>query len=221
MDMSNVNPELKDILDDALVSIKFDYEIRPRFGETDPGNYIQDFEGTIYTGKDDLHLNLVAGHIRATKVDIESAVNEGASLFEIFDDSAETAEFAFLLDDDEITERFCEEEFNFQPDYMFRPILILNYLAIKPEFRRKHIGLAAMKSTIEHIGVGCGLIALQAAPLQFIEKSDNLIQGLDTGNLELSKLDRDKNAATDKLIGYYRKLGFIRLDDTSSMIRIR
>jgi hypothetical protein len=221
MDLSNINTELKDYLAVVPIRIQFDHQISPRLGGGEEGDYIQTFEGTVYTGEDYGRLNLVAGRIRAIKLDIECAIADDDSLLDIFDFSSELDGFSFLLDGHSITMRFCEDDtFNFDTFYMGQPILILQYLGIKPEFRNKSLGLAAMKAVIEHIGVGCGLVALLACPLQFVERSNDRSRQRDD-DLELINFKGDRESATEKLIEYYGKLGFIRVDDTAYMVRLR
>lgn len=221
MDLSNISTDLKHYLVDVPIRVQFDHQISPRLGGGEEGDYIQTFEGTVYTGEDYGRLNLVAGRIRATKLDIECAIADDVSLFDIFEFSSELADFSFLLDGDNITMRFCEDDtFNFDTFYMGQPILILEYLGIKPEFRSKSLGLAAMKAVIEHIGVGCGLVALLAFPLQFVDRPNGHYKQRDD-DLELTNFKGDRESATEKLIEYYGKLGFIRVDDTAYMVRLR
>ena len=156
------------------------------------------------------------GKFRTYIVDAESAVDEGVSIFDLFDDDALTMEYFEVLYAgvggryrNQIVSLFDELEVFWRPN-----LLILDRLTIYPEFRNRDIGLEVITGLIKRLKSGIGLIAIKPYPLQF--DTDDPIERHDLGldNFAMSKRD-----ATLKLREYYGRLGFVRVPKTPYMVR--
>ena len=156
------------------------------------------------------------GKFRTYIVDVESAVDEGESIFNLFDDDALTMEYFEALYAriggryrHHIGSLFDELEDLWRPN-----LLILDRLTIYPEFRNHDIGLEVITALIKRLKMGIGLIAIKPYQLQF--DTDDPIERQDLGldNFAMSKRD-----ATLKLREYYGRLGFMGVPKTPYMVR--
>ena len=156
------------------------------------------------------------GKFRTYIVSVESAVDEGESIFELFDDDALTMEYFEALYagfggryNNQISSLFHELEDFWRPN-----LLILDRLTIYPQFRNHDIGLEVITALIKRLKMGIGLIALKPYPLQF--DTDDPIERQELG---LDNFVMSQRGATLKLRKYYGRLGFMRVPKTPYMVR--
>lgn len=188
-------------------------------GDEPPHRYVHEYEGSVRLLDEHYSLADRIGIFKATVLDIESAVNERESIFDVFDWSQETIGFF---------EPLYEEDGSFKDPVarllygkyggMWEPnALLLQRLAIKRQFRGFGYGLQALQALIEELRVGVGIIAMKPFPLQFEGRTRNRDEE------ELSEYCFDQflgNARTAraKLRRYYARLGFKPVPKTEYMV---
>ncbi|WP_288253747.1 hypothetical protein [uncultured Hydrogenophaga sp.] len=184
--------------------------------DEEPSRYIQTLEGHVVLDFEN-HRERV-GRFRVFVIDVESAVNDEESVFDIFDSYSETMGYWSLYQDG----------LEFRPKVVkvlpggerWRPnMLILDRMEVVPKYRGKGIGLCALNCLQRRYSIGCGIIAMKPFPLQFegglpeenAAKEDFIAMGL-------GAFDRDFKRATAKLRRYYGRLGFVRVPGTEYMV---
>lgn len=188
--------------------------------DDEPSRFLFEAGGKLVLTDDDDNKTEV-GVFSAMTVDVQAAIVERESVFDIFDsDSTSIGYFDALYDHDSCD--FKPEVVNvaYGDDYLWNPnLLILDRLAVYPEHRGHGIGLLALRALIHRLRVGVGLIAMKPYPLQFearlLDESD-LNKGKRLG-LDGFKLSQQK--ATAKLKKYYSRLGFKAVPRTEYMVR--
>jgi hypothetical protein len=196
-----------------LDSITIDYELPrvPGIADT-PEDYSQEIGGRIFVlgpGDDKEDERVEIGHLRATLIQLERAMQDGIELWDILDaPSEETAECLQLFDNvDDVKLRVDDEEFSrrvrnlFDADVWFGDILLVEKIEIKPEYRGYGVGLVAMRGLIEAFGRSCSLVVCKPLPLQY------------SGNVN-EENRFDFKAAQEKLRKYWAKAGFKRVPKT-------
>ena len=156
------------------------------------------------------------GKFRTYIVDVESAVDEGESIFDLFDDDALTMEYfeALYAGAGRRYKNSIVSLFDELDDLWCPNLLILDRLTIYPEFRNHDIGLEVITALIMRLKMGIGLIGMKPYPLQFDTYDPIERQDLGLDNFAMSKRD-----ATLKLREYYGRLGFMRVPKTPYMVR--
>jgi len=89
-------------------------------------------------------------------------------------------------------------------------LLIIDYVAIYPEYRGLRIAESAIQRTIDIFGTGCGLVACKPWPLQFtpaVAEDQEVLKRLALPNVS-------RGEAIQKLRSYWSRLGFWRLGNT-------
>ena len=89
-------------------------------------------------------------------------------------------------------------------------LLIIDYVAIYPEFRGIGIAESAIHRTIDIFGTGCGLVACKPWPLQFTPSFADDQEALK----RLALPNVSKGEAIRKLRSYWSRLGFWPLGKT-------
>ena len=89
-------------------------------------------------------------------------------------------------------------------------LLIIDYVAIYPDFRGLGIAESAIHRTIDIFGTGCGLVACKPWPLQFTPSIADDREALK----RLALPNVSKSEAIRKLRSYWSHLGFWPLGNT-------
>jgi GNAT superfamily N-acetyltransferase len=151
------------------------------------------------------------------QIDVDSAVVEGESVFDIFDYSATTiGYFEDLYDyhradfkDSVLRTLGCANE------YVPSTLLIVDRLELKPEYRGRGIGLQAMKILISRFRVGAGIAAIKPFPLQFEAGADDDPDAFRKRGFD--KYANDEGRCQKRLQAHYARLGFKKIPRTPYM----
>lgn len=190
--------------------------------DDEPSRYVREISGVVSASiPDDSEVGFRqedAGKFSVFIVDVESAVNDRESIFEIFDWSSRTIDYFDLY----------ENGLEFKPKVLkamggetrWAPnILILDRLELLPQYRRRENGLRTLRWMQHQFGAGCGIVAMKPFPLQFEggppeEKSEDP----DFIRLRLDEYDSNYERALRKLRSHYARLGFGQVPGTPYMV---
>lgn len=199
--------------------------INPRLlmaGEDPPQRYVHEYEGTIHLPDENYEAGQQIGEFRAVVLDVESAVNERESMFDVFDCNQDTVQFwEDLYDEDgSYKERVSDMLFGKFSDMWEPNLLVLQRLVIARPHRGQSLGLEALQALIEELRVGVGVIAMKPFPLQFEgEKQDRTERKKEeVARYELDEFATDYRACRTKLRRHYAKLGFKLVPKTDIMV---
>lgn len=184
----------------------------------DPSDYVNILDGLIYYSPEDNEDNEreeIIGAFRMVYIDANSATENGASLFDVYDCDAETLEFfeSFVnLDDEEFTKEltdFLESEFG----YIGNNVLIIDRIGIRPEYRGNNLGLIVLRNLIQRFSKGVSVVVIKPAPFEFTTKhiKRNYI------DWQCSEIKKDSIEAI-KLGKYYQKLGFTKINNSAYLV---
>jgi hypothetical protein len=144
-----------------------------------------------------------AGHIGASLIQFGEALNHGISAERLGDGiSGDISEYWEHLFD--VETGYPKEEIQNEFEVVDLDLLIIDYVAIYPEFRGLRIGESAIHRAIDIFGAGCGLVACKPWPLQFTRSVADDQETLK--RLALPKIS--KGEAIRKLRSYWSRLGF-------------
>jgi hypothetical protein len=151
-----------------------------------------------------------AGQISASLVQFGEALDHGISAERLGDGiSGDISEYWEHLFD--VETGYPKEEIQNEFEVIDLDLLIIDYVAIYPEFRGLRIAESAIHRTIDIFGTGCGLVACKPWPLQFT--SSSVADDQETlKRLALPSVTQGE--AIRKLRSYCSRLGFWPLGNT-------
>ena len=145
MDLSSPSPSNEDYRYCSLQFAETDVFV----GDDEPSRFIHHVQGKIAISLEDDARRLVIGNFAAVVVDVESAINEGVSPFDVFDSEGKTAPYYRAL--------FRQQSWSgadfrkpvlqaiYGDDEPWRPnLLILDRVTVFPEHRGRKAGLLAI-----------------------------------------------------------------------------
>ena len=149
------------------------------------------------------------GHIRGSLVQFGEALDHGIGAERLGDGiSGDISEYWEHLFDMETG--YPKEEIQNEFEVVDLDLLIIDYVAIYPEFRGLGIAESAIHRTIDILGTGCGLVVCKPWPLQFTPS----IADDQEASKRLRLPNVSKGEAIRKLRSYWSRLGFWPLRDT-------
>lgn len=165
--------------------------------------YIFDIYGDVFHWEFDKPIGRIAAHY----VNLTLAMNEGGNVFLAMDAHSQTlSDFSEVLDSDDM-----ELDPAYSDDcYYGQDLLVVDTIELEPEHRGKNLGIFLMKHVIDVFGNGCGLIAIEAHPIQYRESSNE--EWVQRINPKLFK--GNKATGVKKLEKYWSKLGFEKLPNS-------
>lgn len=184
--------------------------------DEEPTQYIKEFEGTVYAYSRDRKTR--AGRITFFIIDVELAITEEESAFEVFDSRSATLTYWELYKDDLEYSDAVQAVIDFE-DFASPNLLILDRIEINPRYRGQGIGLDVLRWITRQFSLGCGLVAMKPFPLQF-EGGPPADHANDPRfkALRLDSFDTDYCRALAKLRAHYEKLGFAQVPGTDLMV---
>jgi len=192
--------------DNVVASVEF--VIRTELHDSAETDFVHSILGRITAepenrGKED------AGHIGASLVQFGEALNHGISAERLGDGiSGDISEYWEHLFD--VETGYPKEEIQNEFEVVELDLLIIDYVAIHPQFRGLGIAESAIHRMIDIFGPGCGLVACKPWPLQFTPSIADAQEVLK--RLALPKIS--KGEAIRKLRSYWLRLGFWPLGNT-------
>src|SRR5882762_9632584 len=193
---------------DENVVASVEFVIRTELHDSVETDFVHSILGRITAepesrGKEDV------GHIGASLVQFGEALDHGISAERLGDSiSGEISEYWEHLFDMETG--YPKEEIQNEFEVVDLDLLIINYVAIYPEFRGLGIAESAIHRTIDIFGTGCGLVACKPWPLQFtpsVAYDQEVLKRLALPNIS-------NGVAIRKLRSYWSHLGFWPLGNT-------
>jgi hypothetical protein len=185
--------------------------------DREPGRFVKKIKGSIVNQVDDVK-TVKIGQFSVIVIDVESAVNERESTFEIFDYSSRTIDYY----------DFYTPDMDFKPKVLaalpagerWAPnMLVLERLEILPKYRGQGAGLRVLRWLHFHFGMGCGIVVMKPYPLQFEggQPHENVDDPM-FKRLRLGTFTTDFEPARKKLRDYYGRLGFKLVKGTEYMV---
>lgn len=193
-----------------------------RYSETqetsnDLSRFIRHMDGRIVVTAEDDHEH-EAGLFTATLVDAMSVMDEGVSVFDVFDTSSSLFEHYLALYDGRTNDFKRSALTAAGCDYApITNLLSIDRLTLYPEYRGRGLGLVALSEIIRRHRFSSGLIALKPFPLQF-EYQNPGRDDQERQRLKLNDFALAQEQATAKLRRYYGRLGFKRAPRTEYMV---
>ncbi len=201
----------------AWVCLRF-HEVTHGVEGEDPARFAHEWQGDVLI-QDEAGDETVIGHFCATYFDVDGAVTEADSVFDLFDAHAATAEYLVLYDDEQI--RFTDAVFKVASGLgtlFYKNLLALDRLIIEPEYRGKGRGLVALRGLIHLLRAGAGLIVMKPFPLQREAHFKSRDNRAERERLQLDTFPGNYRTAVAALRRYYSRLGFKRLPGTDFMV---
>ena len=192
--------------ENVVVSVEF--VLRAELHESAETDFVHSIAGRIiaepeHRGKKD------AGRIGASLVQFGAALDHGISAERLGDGiSGDISEYWEHLFD--VETGYPKEEIQNEFEVVDLDLLIIDYVAIYPEFRGLEISKSAIHRMIDIFGTGCGLVACKPWPLQFTPSVADDLEELK----RLALPNVCKGEAVRKLRSYWSRLGFWPLGNT-------
>ncbi len=199
-------PEESGSNENIVASVEF--VLRAELHESAETDFVHSIAGTIIAepeggGKED------AGQIGASLVQFGEALDHGISAERLGDGiSGDVSEYWEHLFDAETG--YPKEEIQNEFEVVDLDLLVIDYVAIYPEYRGLRIAESVIYRTIDIFGTGCGLVACRPWPLQFtpsVADDEEALKRLALPNVS-------KGEAIRKLRSYWSHLGFWPLGNT-------
>jgi hypothetical protein len=198
----------KEIESKANVVASVEFVLRTPLQDSVEDDFVHSIAGRIIAepekrGEED------AGQIRASLVQFGAALDHGIAAERLGDGiSCDISEYWEHLFD--VETGYPKEEIQNEFEVLDLDLLIIDYVAIYPEYRGLRIAESAIHRTIDIFGTGCGLVACKPWPLQFTPSVADDQEALK--RLELPNVS--KYEAIRKLRSYWSRLGFWPLGHT-------
>jgi hypothetical protein len=191
----------------------FDIVVRTRGSlhpDGEPSEYVSGYTGIVTCTDDETAEVTNVGKVTALRIHAALAHNAGESLFDVCDShSAELNLLHALL--------YEPDGYHFRPEVMERfdaaepDLLVLDYVVLSPRWRKLKLGLLAVRRLVDLVGGGCGLAVSHIAPLRHEAAKALRVPG---SWLPRHRGKEERRAATVRLRGYFRRMGFERLGRT-------
>jgi len=130
---------------------------------SDPEHYLVEINFKIIGLSEEEEITLGEGH--ATQVRINQALEEHASLYEIFDVDQELTDTARSIFDTGFDDYHASVIKGFEDNFFPEDVLVVRRMTLSPQFRGQKIGLSVLHRIIMDLGHGCGLVVIKPYPL--------------------------------------------------------
>jgi hypothetical protein len=176
----------------------------------EPSDFVSAYVGIITCTDDDTGEETRVGKLTAVRVHAGLAQDAGQRLYDVCDSySYELAHLYGLL--------YEPDGYSFREPLMLRfeavesDLLVLDYVVLNPKWRKLKLGLLAVRRFVDLVGGGCGLAVSFIAPLR--HDAAPLLR-VPKAWLPRREGKNARKAATVRLRGYFRGMGFERLGRT-------
>ncbi|MBY0543979.1 MAG: hypothetical protein K2Q14_00340 [Gammaproteobacteria bacterium] len=182
------------------------FEISDALYSDELENYVTKITGEINIDTDD-NEPICAGKIKATYLDLATALNHGEWMFDLFEHHSQAtyecyeALFVEGSTEHDYLEKKLMKDYGICWPSTWSNLLYIDKVEVYPAYRGKFLGLATINRLIQKFGHECALIVLKAFPLQF--ESDPKYP-----SVGLLKITDEQKRATKKLKSHYKKIGF-------------
>jgi hypothetical protein len=204
-----------DFFDQISIEMGFD---RFSLDIDDPNEYFYVVEGKIILlieHEDQDEDEEIIGAFRLLSIDVNSALDNKVSLYEVYDCDGEAFEFyenAINLEDGEFNSKITNilgDNVNFRGDN----VLIIDRIGICPEYRGHHLALMVLRKLIQRFSQSVSIVAIKPAPFEFTSRH------IKPYNIDWQHAEIVENSSDSEKLGkYYQKLGFKKLSGSSFMV---
>lgn len=176
----------------------------------EPSEFVSQYTGVITCTDDTTGEVSKVGKVAALRVHAALAYDAGESLFDVC--GSHSAELNFLH-----TMLYEHDDHHFRDDILARfdadepDLLVLDFVALAPKWRKLRLGLLAVRKLVDLIGGGCGLAVSLVAPLRHDAAKLLRVPG---AWLPRATSKEERRVAAVKLRRYFRRMGFERLGRT-------
>jgi GNAT superfamily N-acetyltransferase len=179
-------------------------------GEFQPDDYIHEIAGDVAVFGSGGDILGKLGEFVVKLVDVDSAIADHESVFDVFDQSDSTIGYFDLYEpggwqfrESVLRVVGCEDE------SVPCGLLIIDRLELAPPYRGKGVGLKAMECLIGRFRMGAGLVAIKPFPLQFegaVSDEPDMLRrrGFD-------RYPASEAACVRRLVRHYAQIGFERV----------
>ena len=180
--------------------------------DDDPSDFFHESSGTVELRCLETDIHFTIGEFSVIQVDLEGAWRSGMTAYEVMDITAPSFDLFQTLYKKNDYSRAAVKALGGHP-IGSENILILDRLLILPAFRGRGLGLDALRLMMRRFGLGAGIIALKAFPLQFEHDT------AEDFRLGLNGFKGSHATAQRKLISLYQQAGFAAIGRTPYMLR--
>jgi hypothetical protein len=205
------------LIDDLCVSLRWDGQLI-ELDYSSPSDFTHEIIGKII-GMDEHNVELLIGTFKLYSIDVSAAFNDNISIYKVFDEYDETTIFYDLIFGDNEPDLSIEIAKLLDCSDSVNNILIIDRLEILPQFRGKFIGLLVLWKIIHRFARSKGIVIMKPYPLQFEHEAINKTANGWRNQMQLNQFDGDITTATEKLERLYQKLGFVKEETSSFMVR--
>lgn len=158
---------------------------------------VTEIRGKIWIYPEDTDEDVEAGEITVQYLDVWRAKAAGLSIWDLFDTTSRTGNAAYPAVWDAEAQEYKPEITDALSGYN---VLIIDTVQIKPEFRGRNLGLAAIDTTVNRFGHDCALVIIKPYPINAYDLTgDQIEQG------------------AKSLSAYYARLGFVKIPNSDLM----
>jgi len=175
----------------------------------EPDRFISEHTGYILADRNGACTRRV-GKVHAYRIHADLAAQSGEPLFDVCDAHSHELHVLHSLVYEPDQYRFKEALID-RFDALDCDCLVLDYIVLHPRWRGLKLGLLAARKMVDLLGGGCGLVVAHIAPLN--SRARDLLR-VPVSWLPPHETADTCKAATVKLRGYFRQMGFERLGQT-------
>lgn len=206
---------------ELYISIDFNF----RMPINNNGKYLAEdsvysINGTILT-LDENGEDQIVGKVELIYCDLELGINNECSPFDIMDLHSETTLDCYHILFDETTEKLksiISKKLSIENIPIFNPnILIIDRIEILPEYRGHNLTLSILKQSLTIFSNKTFVTILKSFPLQ-LEPLNSSKDNKWTKQMSLSSFNLKEQLAKEKLMNYYKSLGFQQIDNTDYLL---
>jgi hypothetical protein len=203
-------PSLDELLardEGAYIGIHVDAFHWAIVGEFEPDDYVHEIEGAVAVFGSGGEILGKLGDYLVKLIDVDSAIADNESVFDVFDQSASTIGYFDLYEPSggsfrESVLRAVGCEYETVPC----SLMIIDRLELAPMYREKGVGLMAMTCLIGRFRMGAGMVAIKPFPLQFEGEVSDASEKLRRRGLD--RYPASEVACVRRLKRHYSQLGF-------------
>ncbi|MBN9521980.1 hypothetical protein J0H58_26275 [bacterium] len=173
----------------------------------EPSDFVSSYVSVITCTDDDTGEETRVGKLTALRVHAGLAENAGEPLVDVCDSYSQELEALHALLYEPHGYSFREPLVR-RFEAMETDLLVLDYVVLNPRWRKLKLGLLAVRKFVDLVGGGCGLAVSLIAPLR---RDAARLLGVPRSWLPSHGSEADRQAATVRLRGYFRRMGFERL----------
>jgi hypothetical protein len=181
--------------------------------EKDLSKYVTEMDGYVTAYYEEGVYQDPIGKFSFISLNLEQAIYDRFSIFEIFDHSEHLLTIGESIFDF-IENRYLSFDNGFDEPVFGDNLMVFNFFEILPAFRGEDLTPMIIKDAVSRFGHGCAFVVFRLFTLQhvnYIPENDDDHKWIE--ELELQKFVQDEEHAYYKLAAYFQKFGFVNIVD--------